>query len=75
MYRYGREQDEVMGVKFSKEMVLAKELISPSQDKKNELTPIQERLIKKFGANAFPFTYEFPVRQRSSATAVTNTYH
>lgn len=29
VYRYGREEDEVMGVKFSKEMCLAKEQIFP----------------------------------------------
>lgn len=29
VYRYGREEDEVMGVKFSKEMILSKEQIYP----------------------------------------------
>lgn len=29
VYRYGREEDEVMGVKFSKEMILTKEQIFP----------------------------------------------
>lgn len=29
VYRYGREEDEVMGVKFSKEMILSKEQIFP----------------------------------------------
>lgn len=29
VYRYGREEDEVMGVKFSKEMCLAKEQVFP----------------------------------------------
>lgn len=29
VYRYGREEDEVMGVKFSKEMCLVKEQIYP----------------------------------------------
>lgn len=50
-----------MGLKFSKEMTLTKELIVPQNEKKQELTPIQERLLKKFAPNAFPFTYYFPV--------------
>lgn len=55
-----------MGVKFSKEMVLAKDLIAPAQDRKADLTPIQEKLVKKFGANAFPFRYDFPASSPSS---------
>lgn len=34
VYRYGREEDEVMGVKFSKEMTLAKEQIYPMANSK-----------------------------------------
>lgn len=57
-----------MGVKFSKEMVLSKEQIVPSPEKKEELTPIQEKLIRKFGANAYPFTFHFPASSPSSVT-------
>ncbi|XP_066991220.1 arrestin homolog [Anabrus simplex] len=67
-YRYGREEDEVMGLKFTKEMVLAKEQIVPPREEKMELTPIQERLIKKLGPNAFPFTFQFPAAAPSSVT-------
>lgn len=67
-YRYGREEDEVMGVKFSKEMVLAKEQIVPMVNQKMEMTPMQERLVKKLGANAFPFTFQFPNSSPSSVT-------
>ncbi|XP_071440365.1 arrestin homolog [Hetaerina americana] len=58
-YRFGREEDEVMGVKFSKEMVIANGQLVPQKESK-ELTPIQEKLVKKFGANATPFTFNFP---------------
>lgn len=45
MYRYGREEDEVMGVKFSKEMTLCKDQIVPlERSSKTELTPIQVRI-------------------------------
>ncbi|XP_069697391.1 arrestin homolog [Periplaneta americana] len=67
-YRYGREEDEVMGLKFSKELVLAREQLVPCEEKKADLTPIQERLVKKLGANAYPFTFKFPPNAPSSVT-------
>ncbi|KFB50714.1 AGAP006263-PA-like protein [Anopheles sinensis] len=67
-YRYGREEDEVMGVKFSKEMVLTKDQIYPMENANMEMTPMQERLVKKLGANAFPFTFHFPNMAPSSVT-------
>lgn len=70
-YRYGREEDEVMGLKFSKEMVLGKEQIVPMVNTKMEMTPMQERLVKKLGANAYPFTFQFPSNSPSSVTLQT----
>ncbi|KAJ6642297.1 Arrestin like [Pseudolycoriella hygida] len=67
-YRYGKEEDEVMGVKFSKEMILAREQIVPMINQKMEMTPLQERLVKKLGQNAFPFTFQFPQTSPSSVT-------
>ncbi|XP_055382591.1 phosrestin-1 [Condylostylus longicornis] len=67
-YRYGREEDEVMGVKFSKEMILCKEQIVPVINEKMEMTPTQEKLVRKLGANAFPFTFQFPQNSPSSVT-------
>ena len=57
-----------MGVKFSKEMILAKEQVFPMVNAKMEMTPMQERLIKKLGTNAFPFTFQFPPSSPSSVT-------
>lgn len=68
IYRYGREEDEVMGLKFSKELVIGKEQIFPMCNDKMEMTPMQERLIKKLGSNAVPMTFQFP---QSSPTSVT----
>ncbi|XP_071440380.1 arrestin homolog [Hetaerina americana] len=65
-YRFGREEDEVMGVKFSKELVIANSQLVPTKDSEEELTPIQARLVKKFGANATPFTFKFPPNAPSS---------
>nr|XP_027238510.1 arrestin homolog [Penaeus vannamei] len=58
-YRYGREEDEVMGLNFSKEMQLATQQVYPSSDSR-EPTAVQERLVKKLGANAYPFAVTLP---------------
>ncbi|XP_026486286.1 arrestin homolog [Nymphalis io] len=67
-YRFGREEDEVMGVKFSKEMVIGQDQVVPMVNAKMELTPVQEKLLKKLGPNAFPFTFTFPEMSPSSVT-------
>ncbi|KAG8037808.1 hypothetical protein G9C98_006019 [Cotesia typhae] len=67
-FRYGREEDEVMGVKFSKEMIIAKDQIIPMKKEKQETTPTQDRLLKKLGPNAFPFNFIFPPASPSSVT-------
>ncbi|PNF21669.1 Arrestin-like protein [Cryptotermes secundus] len=66
-YRYGREEDEVMGVKFSKELVLTRQQLVPPAAK-TDLTPIQERLMKKLGPNAYPFKFTFPPNSPCSVT-------
>lgn len=67
-YRYGREEDEVMGVKFSKEMIIAHEQIIPTKKEKEQLTSVQEKLLKKMGPNAYPFTFRFPDMAPCSVT-------
>lgn len=61
-YRYGREEDEVMGVKFSKELVVASgQIVPPPQiSEPRELTPIQDKIIGKIGDHAHPFVFKFP---------------
>nr|BAI50912.1 arrestin [Triops granarius] len=59
-FRYGREQDEVMGLKFSKELILVQEQVAPSHNKKITMSPLQERLVKKLGKNAYAFTFQLP---------------
>ncbi|EFN78189.1 phosrestin-2 [Harpegnathos saltator] len=68
-FRYGREEDEVMGLNFQKDLYLASEQIFP-QIKKPEfnLTKLQDRLLKKLGSNAVPFTFTFPQSAPSSVT-------
>jgi arrestin-1 len=60
-FRYGREEDEVMGLNFQKELTLASEQIFPRPEKEQrETSKLQERLLKKLGPNAFPFTFTLP---------------
>lgn len=67
-YRYGREEDEVMGVKFSQELVLCRDQIVPLKKEKQETTSIQQRLLNRLGSNAFPFTFHFPQMAPCSIT-------
>lgn len=59
-----------MGVKFSKEIILAREQIVPPShhDDRQELTPVQDKLLKKLGPNAYPFTFKFPPASPCSVT-------
>ncbi|XP_071454230.1 arrestin homolog [Hetaerina americana] len=68
-FRYGREEDEVMGLNFQKDLFLASEQIYPPTPKREEnLTKLQERLLKKLGPNAFPFTFKLPTSAPASVT-------
>ncbi|EDW04945.1 GH22560 [Drosophila grimshawi] len=67
-YRYGREEDEVMGVKFSKELILSRDQIVPMTNNNMEMTPMQEKLVRKLGSHAHPFTFHFPPNSPSSVT-------
>uniref|UniRef100_A0A1A9Z4B4 Arrestin C-terminal-like domain-containing protein n=1 Tax=Glossina pallidipes TaxID=7398 RepID=A0A1A9Z4B4_GLOPL len=60
-FRYGREDLDVLGLTFRKDLYLANEQIyPPSHTNERTLTRLQERLIKKLGANAYPFYFEVP---------------
>lgn len=64
--RYGREEDEVMGVKFVKEMTLISEQVVPKRGSGKALCPLQERLIQKLGATANPFSFQLPTTAPTS---------
>jgi arrestin-1 len=68
-FRYGREEDEVMGLNFQKELYLVSEQLYPKVNKnESNLTKLQERLLKKLGSNAVPFTLDFVQTAPSSVT-------
>ena len=67
-FRYGREDDETMGLSFKKELTLADEQVyPPNQYAKKNTTRLQEKLITKLGQTSFPFQLNFP---RHSPTSV-----
>lgn len=59
-FRYGREDLDVLGLTFRKDLYLANEQIYPPNQSERALTRLQERLIKKLGPNAYPFYFEVP---------------
>lgn len=59
-FRYGREDLDVLGLTFRKDLYLASEQVYPQLETDRPLTRLQERLIKKLGPNAFPFYFEVP---------------
>merc|ERR1711970_1062330 len=65
-FRYGMEDSECMGMNFQKDLYLQSEQIYPP--KSIEPTKLQERLIKKLGANAYPFTFKMPPNAPPSVT-------
>uniref|UniRef100_A0A665ULD3 Beta-arrestin-1 n=1 Tax=Echeneis naucrates TaxID=173247 RepID=A0A665ULD3_ECHNA len=61
-FRYGREDLDVLGLTFRKDLFVANvQAFPPLPEEKNSLTRLQERLIKKLGEHAYPFIFEVPV--------------
>ncbi|XP_063976826.1 beta-arrestin-1 isoform X7 [Diachasmimorpha longicaudata] len=69
-FRYGREDLDVLGLTFRKDLYLAAEQIYPvpSSQPHRQLTRLQERLLKKLGENAYPFYFELPPHCPASVT-------
>lgn len=58
-FRYGREDLDVLGLTFRKDLFVANvQAFPPLPEEKKSLTRLQERLIKKLGEHAYPFTFE-----------------
>ncbi|XP_076055727.1 phosrestin-2-like isoform X2 [Oratosquilla oratoria] len=60
-FRYGREDEEVMGLRFSNEACLQAAQLWPvpegEAEKETKLTQLQETLVKRLGAGAVPFNF------------------
>ncbi|XP_072298006.1 S-arrestin a [Eucyclogobius newberryi] len=62
LFRYGRDDMDVMGVAFRRELYLStRQVYPPLQDRdKSVHTKTQAKLLRKLGDNAYPFFFEFP---------------
>ncbi|XP_043539570.1 arrestin red cell-like [Chiloscyllium plagiosum] len=68
-FRYGREDLDVLGLSFRKDLFIATfQAFPPLPEEKKPLTRLQERLIKKLGENAFPFFFMLPQNLPCSVT-------
>uniref|UniRef100_A0A8C9WCS2 Beta-arrestin-1 n=1 Tax=Scleropages formosus TaxID=113540 RepID=A0A8C9WCS2_SCLFO len=68
-FRYGREDLDVLGLTFRKDLFMANiQAFPPFSEGKKSLTRLQERLIKKLGEHAYPFTFEIPPNLPCSVT-------
>ncbi|KAM9812608.1 beta-arrestin-1 isoform 1-T1 [Syngnathus typhle] len=68
-FRYGREDLDVLGLTFRKDLFVANEQVFPALgDQKTPLTRLQERLMKKLGEHAYPFTLQIPLNLPCSVT-------
>lgn len=75
-FRYGREDLDVLGLTFRKDLFVANIQVFPpptleeeGEEKKTSLTRLQERLVKKLGCHAHPFTFQ--VASLACPTSVT----
>ncbi|NWW87190.1 ARRC protein, partial [Rhynochetos jubatus] len=69
-FRYGRDDLDVIGLTFRKDIyVLTTQIFPPVPDQAPKtLTSLQEKLIKKLGENAYPFTFEIATNLPCSVT-------
>ncbi|XP_056138952.1 S-arrestin-like [Lampris incognitus] len=61
-FRYGRQDMDVMGMVFRRDLFLVTRQVYPELQDKSRLTHTraQEKLLHKLGPNAIPFFFEFP---------------
>lgn len=59
-FKYGRQDVDVMGVAFRRDLFVVTRQVYPELQDKDQLThtKVQRRLLQKLGDNAFPFFFE-----------------
>ncbi|KAI3376698.1 hypothetical protein L3Q82_017128 [Scortum barcoo] len=66
---YGREDLDVLGLSFRKDLYVSTiQAFPPLQEKKEPLSHLQERLQKKLGQHAYPFSFTIPQNLPCSVT-------
>ncbi|KAM9827826.1 arrestin, beta 2b [Neosynchiropus ocellatus] len=68
-FRYGREDLDVLGLSFRKDLYVSTfQAFPPLLENKKPLTYLQERLLKKLGQHAHPFNFTIPQNLPCSVT-------
>uniref|UniRef100_A0A4W3JPL7 Arrestin 3a, retinal (X-arrestin) n=1 Tax=Callorhinchus milii TaxID=7868 RepID=A0A4W3JPL7_CALMI len=68
-FRYGRDDLDVMGLTFRKDIYFdAYQVYPPLPENKRELTCLQTKLIHKLGENCYPFFFKIPTNLPCSVT-------
>ena len=69
-FRYGKEEDEIMGLRFSRQFYVLSEQVYPflKSFEKASLNNLQTKLMKHLDSNAFPFRFELPPNGPASVT-------
>ncbi|XP_059107459.1 arrestin-C [Peromyscus eremicus] len=69
-FRYGREDLDVIGLTFHKDLYVQAKQVAPAEPTsiQGPLTALQERLLHKLGANAYPFTLQMAANLPCSVT-------
>lgn len=59
-FRYGREDLDVLGLTFRKDLFIAQQQVYPplNTEPQRPLTHLQQRLLRKLGPNAYPFFFQ-----------------
>ncbi|XP_063392646.1 phosrestin-2-like [Cydia fagiglandana] len=77
-FRYGREDEEVMGLKFCNEAIMSLAQVWPlnCNHEREPSTALQEALMKRLGAHAYPFQLELtPLAPPSVQLVPAKQYH
>ncbi|XP_068780105.1 beta-arrestin-2 isoform X1 [Struthio camelus] len=68
-FRYGREDLDVLGLSFRKDLFAATcQAVPPLPEERRPPTRLQERLLRKLGAHAYPFAFTIPQNLPCSVT-------
>ncbi|KAL6033504.1 hypothetical protein STEG23_016321, partial [Scotinomys teguina] len=69
-FRYGRDDLDVIGLTFRKDLYVQAKQVAPAEPTsiQGPLTVLQERLLHKLGANAYPFTLQMAANLPCSVT-------
>ncbi|XP_045054267.1 S-arrestin isoform X2 [Desmodus rotundus] len=59
-FRYGQEDIDVIGLSFRRDLYFSRVQVFPPVGVAGALTKLQESLVKKLGANTYPFVLTFP---------------